>query len=831
MNVRNWKSFYKKEERRSIKENIVDTVSLWSSLGLLWYAVISMTKEKFPNFVEVAILSDTEGVLISGSNYRLMQMEWGFILVWLFILWLASDWPKTYLKKWSILFSLAGILMPIFYIFIHGEKIFTGLMAIVQEYLGYWNRYYSTAFFVASGNVAYAPMAFSVILIVMWWFIWSISYAAKKRILLSLFPIIVLILEMLVGLSPKGAGLFCLFLGTMFLLNIGGTAIVKKAVIVAGVTGGLLICNLCFGERIGLLTTEEKKQEILNWQDSILSMNLVDLFSMDLHFSKEPLGNQTPIYTGEVILEIETNLPPETLIYLKGFYGTTYKNGIWTYDDSAFRELCQTYSYSKAELAEYLFRMPYDAVYHYYDENNDTILESEYVIHYVGSTRDVAYVPYFSQYDSLDEQYTLMGDYLLKKPIWTNSLSVKAVQSNISVGILNQLGDEETVAQETEVLNELSSIYCVNQEQLAFFEQAIQEIKGMEEIVSVDSVGGRNGQKLAFAQGVKNYLAQNMSYSLILDDLPYGADPIEYALMQGHEGYCMHFASAGVLLLRELGVPARYVSGYVVSPSAFVVTENGFQAQVTDYAAHTWVEIYLENVGWVPYEMTPGYSSVNSIPTEEYMDVYEEQSEGEENANLEAERESEANDESEEEEVGQEGSTGDVLLDEEKDKDADSTDSADSVENNFQFDEDILKGGFGLLCFFIIVTGGYLGLRKGFLYYEKSLYSEIKRNLTRRAVKHINKRMYRMLRLNSAKYPGKNLKKGYWTDVKMEEELIASYDFIDKEDWERYMSIVKKMHYSLEDISSEEMQHCYKCYKRVWELTFCKQIGGIIKGK
>ena len=62
----------------------------------------------------------------------------------------------------------------------------------------------------------------------------------------------------------------------------------------------------------------------------------------------------------------------------------------------------------------------------------------------------------------------------------------------------------------------------------------------------------------------------------------------------------MHFASAGTLLLRALGVPARYVSGYIADVTA------GETVDVPDQNAHAWVEIYLRGYGWYPVEMTPG---------------------------------------------------------------------------------------------------------------------------------------------------------------------------------------------------------------------------------
>lgn len=80
---------------------------------------------------------------------------------------------------------------------------------------------------------------------------------------------------------------------------------------------------------------------------------------------------------------------------------------------------------------------------------------------------------------------------------------------------------------------------------------------------------------------------------------PAGADPVEYFLTESRRGYCMHFASAAVLMLREMGVPARYVSGYTAE------TRPGWRVDVPDHAAHAWVEVYVDGYGWHPVEVTP----------------------------------------------------------------------------------------------------------------------------------------------------------------------------------------------------------------------------------
>lgn len=89
------------------------------------------------------------------------------------------------------------------------------------------------------------------------------------------------------------------------------------------------------------------------------------------------------------------------------------------------------------------------------------------------------------------------------------------------------------------------------------------------------------------------------TYSLNPPQPPAGTDFVEYFLDHSHQGYCVHFATAAVMLLRSAGYPARYAEGYV-APSG----EPGW-TDVPDYNAHAWVEVYCAGSGWLPVEVTP----------------------------------------------------------------------------------------------------------------------------------------------------------------------------------------------------------------------------------
>lgn len=808
MRVRNWKFFYK-------KEHIWDTVSLWCGTGFLWYAVYSMIQERFPDFI--------------GTGMGRVE-----VAVWLLLLWMGSDWPKTYLKKWSLLFSFVGLVIPIVYTYVHADVLYTGAVGILQGYLEYWNHYYDTAIFVAGGDVQYAPLAFRLIEVLLWWLLWNMSYLLRSRVLLTFFPVLFLTLEMIVGISPRGNAVICIFFGVMSLLHIGGTDIKKKLIIIGTLIGCIWFSKIAFSDSIAYLTTEEKKQEVLEWQDTFLEMDARDMLSVDYHFPMESLGNQTPSYQGKVVLEIETDTYPVSPIYLKGFHGTTYKNSIWSTDDRAFKNICRKNTYTQEELAEHLFDMPFEALKLYEHGYGMDFREQNYVIRYVGISGDVAYVPYFSKWNSFNGDVVLKSDYLLKKAVDKKTLSVNTVRGMEEVEALIMLGEIPTSSTETEVLNTLSASYCENQEKFSFVTEAAEQIAG----TYVEK--GINAQRLAYAKGVKTYLSEQMSYSLILDTLPQGTDPVEYAVTQGHEGYCMHFATAGTLLLRELGVPARYVSGYVAVPSDFEASEQKFLAKVTDHAAHAWVEIYLENVGWIPYEMTPGYTVVDTIPTKGDADAYEEQSEERKDSfeqleeeqieemqtNIEAEQESEESDIHDTDDGSEEGrgntegkqeEENSLIAEEENGKvnTGNKNHMDNAIEDKFKFNPQNLVNAILGASGILLLIGSYCGIRKWFSYHENILQAEIKKKLTRRAVKRINQRIYHLVRLKDLKNPKSNLSKGYWTDARMEEKLIEYFDCVEKEDWKHYMDIVKKMHYSKEAISEEEMQHCHNCYRKV----------------
>lgn len=84
-------------------------------------------------------------------------------------------------------------------------------------------------------------------------------------------------------------------------------------------------------------------------------------------------------------------------------------------------------------------------------------------------------------------------------------------------------------------------------------------------------------------------------------------DFARYTLEQSGRGYSVHYATLATLMLRYMGVPARYVEGYYLSSDEAELYKPMEEIRLTEAHAHAWTEYYMDGVGWIPFEVTPGY--------------------------------------------------------------------------------------------------------------------------------------------------------------------------------------------------------------------------------
>ncbi len=121
-------------------------------------------------------------------------------------------------------------------------------------------------------------------------------------------------------------------------------------------------------------------------------------------------------------------------------------------------------------------------------------------------------------------------------------------------------------------------------------------------------------QRHELVMEILKYLCDEENFTYTLTPTVLGEentlDGVETFLTKTHEGYCVQYASSLVLLLREAGIPARYVEGYIAT--GFIANRDKdavsrYKTTVRDDNAHAWVEVWYDGLGWVQYEATPEY--------------------------------------------------------------------------------------------------------------------------------------------------------------------------------------------------------------------------------
>lgn len=102
------------------------------------------------------------------------------------------------------------------------------------------------------------------------------------------------------------------------------------------------------------------------------------------------------------------------------------------------------------------------------------------------------------------------------------------------------------------------------------------------------------------ANAIADYVRNSAVYDTNTSRMPVsGKDFAQWFLEESDTGYCVHFASATAVLLQASGIPARYVTGYMVPVKA------GETVQVQAKQSHAWVEYWLPGFGWTVLEATP----------------------------------------------------------------------------------------------------------------------------------------------------------------------------------------------------------------------------------
>ena len=296
----------------------------------------------------------------------------------------------------------------------------------------------------------------------------------------------------------------------------------------------------------------------------------------------------TRTITDRVVLEVISS--HEGVFYLKGYSMQHFDGNRWTINsDALYLPGEEASRYNPSMIANtYRVFSPDDApidVVMSIDRSRD-------------DTRHVVYVPYYSysigtalagleygiRYDEFDQIYF---NYLDKDSI---------------IGLQEKLPEKA-------VYHDLATYSMMVHRRDTYLQIDNTTAEDLYEI-ALDAGIDPTAARSVVVDQVAQYISTSGRYTLAPYVIPENEDFALYFLQSSRQGYCIHFATVATLMLRALDIPARFTSGFVATIPKDKV---GKPCELTDGNAHSWVEVFYEDVGWLPLEVTPA-SSDSGIP-------------------------------------------------------------------------------------------------------------------------------------------------------------------------------------------------------------------------
>lgn len=333
------------------------------------------------------------------------------------------------------------------------------------------------------------------------------------------------------------------------------------------------------------------------------------------------LSNRAPSGKNRTALSITADGQPEQAVYLKGFIGAIYQGTYWEeISDENFRRAVDEYYiyglassyYEEIDWTE----VSYSVMQQYltegrYQSHSMTAEEDplEFTMTYEDPGGEYVYAPYLSHLEEGNFEY--YGDGEIRR----------VGQDPVRGSFYPEIPEPSQAGRDAYYETDPSAAAAYNQYLAEAYlyvpSQGLEELKSWwnRELSEYQEITGHYPTQEETTTLIRQALSE-CSYSLDLDPLPEGEDFVEYFVLHQKKGFCTHFASAAVLLYRLAGYPARYVTGYIAQPEEFEADGNGtYTAEVPGKNAHAWAEIYQgDGTGWVPVEMTPGYTEEEEVP-------------------------------------------------------------------------------------------------------------------------------------------------------------------------------------------------------------------------
>lgn len=716
-----------------------------------------------------------------------------------------------------------------------------GILYILRMYVVKIANYYNRSMLFPSGIREEAPAAFLFWLCVCFFGLFAFGAVLRRMGMLMLLPLAILIAGLAVGKAPGWESVLLMFAGAL-VLRMYRVSVSERVGVRAAQLAGMLCLCLAVGAVCSVFTGgvvakhDEMMKRQLALEDAVLALPVWNLLARD-----GEVTNDRPFGNGAEMLTVTLSDAPTENVYLKDYAADHYEDGRWSIDKNAFAEAAGTQGMTADEAGEWVWNLSNDAIEEMLSAEDVMTNQWHGISNRLGGVRiaaprefdymvscrnfgKAAPLPYTGR---LPSGLTMDGDIAAEKP-WTQrsyggslvlggrkdySLADYVTDSYYPKIEMYFMGEAEPADEKKERQWYDNFVWeqCDDANAPEFARQWLDEMLAQigwpdsrallehfrSNMLKQENV---NFMRMVYMSLVKEMLSYVGSYSRELDALPAGTDPVDYFLNVSGEGYCVHFASAGTLLLQAIGIPARYASGYVVFPDDFEKTQDGYTAVVTDARAHAWTEIYLDGFGWMPCEMTPGFADGSASGIQSSVG----QAAGD---SVQPEKPDTADDDAED------------LPEDEKEEEPDRTeDVSDSETGRFKglwgtasSEWMIFWCGYlliGLMAVYFAICLSADGIRSHRSRQERRIRQKIDDGHYRAAILSMNRRMYRILSVREFSR-GRRIHddSGYRRALgRLAERRGAEVDA------DLYMKLLRQAYFSEDEMCAEDANFIYEIY-------------------
>ena len=595
--------------------------------------------------------------LMMGMYPEIYSQAWVFIPVFILMMIysVVNYFIKNSLHSW-IRFILDGIVVAMgtgYFVNAvkkpHGTLLDGGWFAIVNHFLKDYNSFYKTKYLEYVATPGDMVDLWSLAVLASALLMGMIAIETGKKWIVYIPSVILAGIGLWVGRVPCAWGVLLVVLGIVFLAS--PVYVQKKQGMMIGsfvvvLLLSVVLTKIVFFLPANVVSTKVSKslglkEKLLNEENETITKNGM-LKAGKIEVCK--VNNVYPKFQNKEDLYVYTRRPPISIFYLRGAYGDEYRNGSWerTLSDNYIKEnYPKLAKYKEKKRSKMVASENFSGYKASGYVTKPKILSQEFEITYTKLKSDCVYLPYGVDGDSLDcagKWYTM--DYMALSKKQRKEYSVRALNLAVVYQGLESFCGYEPKLENQEFYDEYSKMVQkeyidVPEEQVTAktLAKEIKDTKAGEFIkkkkkakLEEGSAAQINLERLFYAGEVKKALQKRCTYATEFDSNE-EADAVEYFLAEGHKGFCVHFASAGIFMLRQLGIPSRLAYGYAVTGRSFKSEDKAnYFVSIKDNKIHAWPEIYLENYGWVPYDMTPGYESKDDIYVKDksYVGIKEE---------------------------------------------------------------------------------------------------------------------------------------------------------------------------------------------------------------